>query len=706
MINQEKITALINSSNYISRDLSWLQFNYRVLKQAQMSSRTVFERLKFLAITASNLDEFFMIRVGSLYNYIDYGKRRTDYSGLREDQFKEKLYQDIHDFHNQQCELFEDELKPQFEDNGFRISKIDELNEAERETVDNYFNRMVFPMLTPMVYDTYHAFPVLQNLLTVFGVITSDKREETGNRRKISFVQIPKSLSKFFQIEREDYWVFVPIEEIIAAHIHRLFRNVDIESVDLFRLTRNGDFTLDESDDLDTDFLNELKAKLRTRKTGRVVRLEITDAPNPLLREVLMERFDIDEDNIFESKMLLDPTRYWQIVGHKAFAYLQPPSPPFTTPVALQSFKKGDSDNIFDRLKKQDIFLHHPYNSPDTMLELLESAAIDPKVLAIKMTIYRLAKDSRVTKALLSAVESGKQVSVLFEVKARFDEENNLQEAKKLQEAGCFVIYGMSAVKTHTKLMLVVRNEGNKVRRYAHLGSGNYNESTAKLYTDIGLLTSKEAYGEDVSEFFNAITGHSQPKKYNQILTAPRQMRKGFIHLIEQEAKNAKDGLASGIVIKVNSFQDDKMMDALYAASQAGVKVHLIIRGICCIRPGREGLSENITVRSIVGDFLEHTRLFYFHNNGEPIVYGGSADAMTRSFDRRIESQFEIVDPLCKKEAINILEYNLKDNVNSFVMNEDGSYSKQAISEGEKSFNVFKEFYNVSQKTVNKAKLF
>ncbi|ANQ49314.1 polyphosphate kinase 1 [Flammeovirga yaeyamensis] len=706
MVIHDKIQALINSSNYISRDLSWLQFNYRVLAQAQMSSRTVFERLKFLAITASNFDEFFMIRIGSLYNYLDFGKRRLDYSGLREDQFKEKLYADVHEFTKKQFDLILNELTPQFEDNGFKILNVSDLSNKEEEEVRNYFEKMVFPMLTPMVYDTYHAFPVLNNLLTILGVVTNNKKEETGNRRKISFVQIPKNLPKFYQIEREDYWVFLPIENIIESYISHLFRNVDIESVDTFRITRNGDFTLDESDDLDTDFLNELKAKLRTRKTGRVVRMEMSENPNPLLKETLIEKFDIEELNIFESPALLDFTRLWQIVGHKAFAYLQPPSPNFATPVAVQSFKRGDTDNIFDRLKKQDILLHHPYNSPDHMLELLEQAADDPKVMAIKMTIYRLAKDSRVTKALLRAVENGKQVSALFEVKARFDEENNLQEAKKLQEAGCFVIYGVSAVKTHTKLMLVVRNESDKVRRYVHLGSGNYNESTAKLYTDIGLISTNDAYGEDVSEFFNAITGHSQPKRYNKLLTAPRQMRKGFIDLIDKEAKNAKDGLTSGIVIKVNSLQDDKLMDSLYAAAQAGVPVRLIVRGICCIRPGRKGLSENIEVKSIVGDYLEHTRLFYFHNNGDPIVYGGSADAMTRSFDRRIESQFEIVDPLCKKEAINILDYNLKDNINSFVMNEDGSYSKLTRENGEKPFDVFKEFYNVTQKIVNKAKIF
>ncbi|NLR90299.1 MULTISPECIES: polyphosphate kinase 1 [Flammeovirga] len=706
MVAHDKIQALINSSNYISRDLSWLQFNYRVLAQAQMPSRTVFERLKFLAITASNFDEFFMIRVGSLYNYIDFGKRRLDYSGLREDQFKEKLYADIQEFTQAQFELVQKELEPQFEDNGFKIAKVKDLKSSEKQQVGEYFKKMVFPMLTPMVYDTYHAFPVLNNLLTILGVVTVNKKEETGNRRKISFVQIPKNLPKFYQIEREDYWVFVPIEDIIEEHVSQLFRNVEIESVDIFRITRNGDFTLDESDDVDTDFLNELKAKLRTRKTGRVVRMEMSANPNPLLRETLMEKFDIAEDNIFLSPVFLDFTRLWQIVSHKAFAYLQPPSPNYAIPVALQSIKKGDSDNIFNRLKKQDILLHHPYNSPDHMLELLEAAADDPKVMAIKMTIYRLAKDSRVTKALLRAVENGKQVSALFEVKARFDEENNLNEAKKLQEAGCFVIYGVSAVKTHTKLMLVVRNESEKVRRYVHLGSGNYNESTAKLYTDIGLVTTNDAYGEDVSEFFNAITGHSQPKRYNKLLTAPRQMRKGFIDLIEKEAKNAKDGLPAGIVIKVNSLQDDKMMDALYLASQVGVKIHLIIRGICCIRPGREGLSENITVRSIVGDYLEHTRLFYFHNNGDPVVYGGSADAMTRSFDRRIESQFEIVDHLCRQEAINILEYNLKDNVNSFIMNEDGTYSKITRKDGEKAFDIFKEFYLVTQKSVNKAKLF
>jgi polyphosphate kinase len=350
--------------------------------------------------------------------------------------------------------------------------------------------------------------------------------------------------------------------------------------------------------------------------------------------------------------------------------------------------------------------LHHPYNSIEPVLEMLEKAADDVAVLSIKITIYRVAKDSRVTAALLRAAENGKHVAVLFEVKARFDEENNLREAQRLQQAGCFVIYGVSSLKTHTKLLLIVRKEeDDKVYRYVHLSSGNYNETTSRFYTDIGLLTSKEIYGQDVSEFFNVITGHSQPTAYRNLITSPRDMRIQLCNLVKREAENAKKGLSSGIVIKINSFQDKELIDELYLASQAGVQIKLIIRGICCLRPNRKGLSENIEVRSIVGEFLEHSRIYYFHNEGDPKIYIGSADAMVRSFDRRIESLFLLEDELLKKQATNNLAYNLKDNVNSYSMNEDGSYVKREIN-GEPPFNIHKEFYNVSKEIISAVKLF
>ena len=364
----------------------------------------------------------------------------------------------------------------------------------------------------------------------------------------------------------------------------------------------------------------------------------------------------------------------------------------------------GSEETIFEILKERDVLLHHPFNSIEPLLELLERSAEDPKVLSIKITIYRLADDSRVTSALLKAAEHGKHVSVLFEVKARFDEENNLREAKRLQDAGCFVIYGIQDVKTHTKLLLIVRKEGEKVTRYVHMSSGNYNETTSKLYTDWGILTSNEIYAHDVSEFFNAITGHSMPRIYKYLLTAPKDMRIQIVNLIKAEAANAKKGLKSGIIVKINSLQDKETIKELYKASQAGVPIKLIVRGICSLRPGRKGLSENIEVISIVGEYLEHSRIYYFHNNGDPKIYGGSADIMVRSFDRRIESLFMVVDPLLKKQVMNILNYNLKDNLNAYMMKEDGTYEVKK-SDAETEYNIHKKFFTVTKEEIEQVEL-
>lgn len=698
----DRTYQLIANSDYISRDLSWLQFNYRVLDQARSTQRSITDRLKFMAITASNLDEFFMIRVGSLFNYLDYGKERIDYSGLREEPFKDLLLEEITKFTDEQNRYYKKELAPLFEKNGFQIAKLEDLNREEVRQAERYFKKTIFPMLTPMVFDSYHVFPILMNQLLIFGV-TTQSTEIENNQRKLSFVQIPKNLPRFFEIERDEETVFVPIEEIIRSQIHRLFRSVEIEDVTLFRITRNGDFTLEESDDLEVDFIEEMREKLKTRKTGRVVRLEIEKNYSKWMLRTLMERWELEEANVFTTSNLMDFTSLWQIVGHNNFKGLQRKMPHSVPALAEQD---ATGQNIFERLKKRDILLHHPYNSIDTLLELLEKAAEDPNVLSIKLTIYRLADDSRITRALLRAAENGKHVSALFELKARFDEENNINEAQRLQRAGCFVIYGVSNLKTHTKLLLIVRKESEKVTRYVHMSSGNYNEKTAKLYTDLGLLSTKEMYARDVSEFFNAITGHSYPDEYEQLLTAPDNMRRKLIQLVEQEAENARNGLESGICFKINSLQDRKLIDALYRASQAGVPVKLIVRGICCLRPGRKGLSENIEVCSIVGEYLEHSRLFYFHNNRTPKIYGGSADAMIRSFDRRIESLFLFLDERCKMEAINILAYNLKDNVNSYVMNEDGTYSKREPADGEAAFNIHREFFHLTREITMNAKLF
>jgi polyphosphate kinase len=429
----------------------------------------------------------------------------------------------------------------------------------------------------------------------------------------------------------------------------------------------------------------------------------VNDPFNPWVLKILKSRWSIDEDNIFKihKESLLDFTALWQIIGHSEFKESLSTMPAQVMPLSFPA----EADDIFEVLGKQDILLHHPYNSFEPVIQLLEKAAEDPDVLAIKMTIYRLARNSRITEALLKAAENGIHVSVLFEVKARFDEENNMREAKRLQKAGCFVIYGFGNYKTHTKLMMIVRKEEDKITRYVHMSSGNYNEKTANLYTDLGLLTTNEAYANDVSEFFNVITGHSLPSNYDLLITSPRDMRSQLIELIRREAEQARQGLPSGIVIKINSLEDKETIEELYAASQAGVNIKLIVRGICCLRPGREGLSENITVISIVGDFLEHSRIFYFHNNANPELYIGSADMMVRSFDRRVESLFKLVDPFLKQQVINLLFFNLKDNVNAYILKEDGSYAKKTLS-GHVPFNIHREFFKLKANDIFKAKIF
>jgi polyphosphate kinase len=695
----------IFQSDFISRDLSWLQFNYRVLDQARHIDRTIFDRLKFLAITASNLDEFCTIRLGSLYNYLDYGKERFDYSGMRETPFRQYLLGEIKKFVDDQNENFVKKIRPLFEKNNFRIASYQSLAADDRSRVEQYFQRTIYPMLTPMLFDNYHTFPVLKNNRLLFGVVTKAP-QDVNNQLRVSFIQVPSNIPRFYEILSIDNFLsFVPIEEIIRHNIHNLFRNIEISSINLFRINRNGDFTLEESEDIESNFLEELKRKLQSRRSGRVVRLDTEENPDPWLIRLLKIQWDLDDQNIFKlpTDGMLDYAGLNQIIGHNEFKSKRLQLPPQVKPV---SFPELGTRDLFEVLKERDILMHHPYNSMEPVLELLEKAADDPYVLSIKITIYRLAKgDSRVSAALLKAAENGKHVSVLFEVKARFDEENNLREAKKLQQAGCFVIYGVSSLKTHTKLLLIVRNEPHRVYRYVHLSSGNYNETTSRFYTDIGLLSTNETYGHDVSEFFNVITGHSHPTTYKNLITSPRDMRNQLMFLVRCEAENAKNGKSAGIIIKLNSLQDNDFINCLYDASKAGVSIKLIVRGMCCLRPGRKGLSENIEVISIVGEYLEHSRIYYFHNSSNPKVYIGSADAMVRSFDRRIESLFLLESEMLRKQATNILRYNLKDNVNSYTMREDGKYIIKEQN-GEPPFNIHKEFYKVTKEIIQDVKLF
>ncbi|GHN02749.1 RNA degradosome polyphosphate kinase [Cytophagales bacterium WSM2-2] len=700
-IVQQEIDAIskqIYESNYISRDLSWLQFNYRVLDQARHTDRSIFDRLKFLSITASNLDEFCTIRLGSLYNYLDYSKERYDYSGLREEPFRNYLMDEVHKFVGAQCDYFIYHLKPLFEQNNFRIADYPSLGLEDRGRVDLYFQRTIYPMLTPMLFDNYHTFPVLKNNRLLFGVVTKAPQDQQ-NQLRVSFIQVPSNIPRFYEILNKDNSIsFISVEEIIRNNISHLFRNIEIVSVNLFRINRNGDFTLEESEDIETNFLEELKRKLQTRRTGRVVKLDIEENPDPWMMRLLKIQWDLDDQNIviIPKGAMVDFTGITQIVNHAEFKSKRFQPKPQVKPI---TFPEQGSRDLFEVLKERDILLHHPYNSMEPVLELLEKAADDRYVLSIKITIYRLAKDSRISAALLKAAENGKHVSVLFEVKARFDEENNLREAQRLQKAGCFVIYGVSSLKTHTKLLLIVRNEPDRVYRYVHLSSGNYNETTARFYTDLGLLSTNETYAHDVSEFFNVITGHSHPTSYINLITSPVDMRKQLCALIKTEADNAQKGLPSAVIIKLNSIQDKELIDALYEASNAGVKIKLIVRGICCVRPGRRGISDNIEVISVIGEFLEHSRIYYFHNNGDPKIYIGSADAMVRSFDRRVESLFMLEQDILRQQAMSILSFNLRDNVNSYTMLENGSYRMKELN-GDVPFNMHKEFYNVTKESV------
>lgn len=684
-------------AKFISRDLSWLKFDERVLDQACDKSKSLFDRLKFLAITASNLDEFFTIRIGSLYNYIDFGKERTDYSGLREVPFKQMLISSAQEFSQEKHRLFVDEILPLFPENGLLLASFSDLSTVEQSEVETYFNRTIYPMLTPMVFDHTHTFPSLLAKTLIFGVVTIGGPEKKGGKgkserdRKISFVQIPLNLARFYVIEREDKIVFLPIEELIRQQLQVLYRNVEIESMTLFRITRNGDFDLVEHEDTETDFVDEIKKKIKDRRLGRVTRVEVEQEHSEFLLGEMLKRWSLEKSDIFVKTAILDFTSFWQILKHSEFKGQMAVNPPVVPPLGLKSIQIGD---IFETMKRGDILLHHPYNNFEPVIQLLEQAADDPHVLAIKITLYRISKNSRIASALLRAAEQGKHVSVLFEVKARFDEENNIREATRLQKAGCFVIYGIPGLKTHTKLLQVIRNEGTHVMSYAHLSSGNYNEDTAKLYTDLGLLTTDIRITQDIAEFFNVITGHSMPTHYEHLITAPRDMRNRLIEMIQHEVDNHKAGLPAGICWKINSLQDTLTMEALYKASKAGVPILLIVRGICCLRPQRTGLSENIYIKSIVGNYLEHTRIFYFHNNEDPKVYGGSADVMVRSFDRRIESLFELVNSRAKNLAITILNWNLRDTVNSYEMQEDGNYWKV---ESDEPFNIHQEFYHLNE---------
>ena len=652
---------------YVNRELSWLMFDERVLGEATDTSNPLMERLKFLSITASNLDEFFMVRVASLIDMQHAGYSKKDIAGMSVDEQLAAISDKTHELVDNQYFVLMHTLLPLMEAEGIHvITKHEELTAQQAEFVDRYFEEEVYPVLTPMAVDSSRPFPLVRNRTLNIGALIGKKGEDSHD---FATVQVPAGLDRIVEIPSEAGRSFILLEEVIERNMQKLFLNYDVFCAYPYRIMRNADLTIDE--DEAADLLKEIEKQIKRRQWGEVIRLEVADDIDPGLMEILKMELSVRSDSIYRIAGPIDLTFLMKMYGLGGFVNLKKK---VYLPKAVPEI--NDGADIFEAIRNHDILMHHPYQTFDPVIDFVKSAAADPEVLAIKQTLYRVSGNSPIIAALEQAAENGKQVTVLVELKARFDEEHNILWARRLEQAGCHVIYGLVGLKTHCKITLVVRREDDGIRRYVHLGTGNYNDSTAKLYTDVGLLTCSEQIGEDATAVFNMLSGYSEPRFWNKLSLAPLWLKDRFIHLIEREEKNALAGKRSYIVAKVNSICDKEVIQALYRASSAGVKIDLIVRGICCLKPGIKGVSENITVRSIVGDFLEHSRIFYFDNAGNYEVYCGSSDWMPRNLLRRVEIMFPILDEGLKKKVIYILETLLADNVKARVELSDGTYTR------------------------------
>ncbi len=665
---KKSIIDLKNPEYYMNRELSWMQFDERILEEARDPELPLFERLKFLSITASNLDEFFMIRIASLKDMQSAGYNKADISGLTPAMQLDRLSRITHDFVSEQYSTLTRMLLPRLHDAGFRVVKHHEdLNDAEREYVDDYFRENVYPVLTPMAVDSSRPFPLVRNKTLNIGALV--RTEE--NDIEFAMVQVPSVLSRIVELPQEENGTrsVILLEEIIERNIGGLFLSYNVICAHPFRVMRNADFTIDE-DDAD-DLLTEIEKQLKQRQRGDAIRLECESGMDKRLLTILQEELELDESDVYFIHGPLDLTFLMKMYSVQGFDHLKYKKYEPVFPKYIQT-----DTSIFDKIRDHDILLWHPYESFTPVVRFIQEAAQDPDTLAIKQTLYRVSGNSPIIKALATAAENGKQVTVLVELKARFDEENNIIWAKMLEKAGCHVIYGLKGLKTHSKITLVVRREEDGLRRYVHLGTGNYNDSTAKLYTDIGFLTCAEPYGEDATAVFNMLSGYSEPAIWNKLSIAPLWLKDRFLYLINRETENASNGREAHIIAKVNSLCDMDIIEALYRASCAGVKIELIVRGICSLRAGIPGVSENITVRSIVGTFLEHARIFWFLNEGKEEIYCSSADWMPRNLERRVEILFPIETPELVADLKHILKVQLDDNTKARVMKQDGSYMR------------------------------
>ena len=700
----ENTPDFYNPAYYTNRELSWLDFNYRILDEARDKTNPLFERMKFLSITASNLDEFFMVRVASLMDMVHANVTKPDLAGLTATQQLEQVEERCHELIDRQYSTLSRSLIPAMRQEGYDlVTNPDTLSVPQMEYLETYFAETVYPVLTPTAVDASRPFPLIRNKSLNIGALISRQKQAGGknasaaafienlqkNGEKIAdkisrdktlkkgtmfaTVQVPTVLPRVIRIpsDGEDKMCGVLLEDLIKAHLDKLFAGYDVVCAHAYRITRNADMELDE--DESDDLLVEIQSKLKQRQWGEVIRFEYEDDMNPKLLKILRREFNVGDGEMYPIQGPLDLTYLMKLYSLPGSERLKDkPWTPQPNPVLK---KAGDRD-LFSMIRKGDIFLHHPYQTFDPVVDLIRSASEDPDVLAIKMTLYRVSGHSPIVAALAHAAENGKQVTALVELKARFDEENNIQWAEMLEKAGCHVIYGLVGLKTHSKIALVVRREEDGIRRYVHLATGNYNDSTAKLYTDCGIMTCREPYGEDATAVFNMLSGYSEPRQWNRLNLAPIWLRDAFCMLIEREKQHALANEPAHITAKMNSLCDREIIAKLYEASAAGVKIDLIIRGICCLKVGIPGVSENITVRSIVGTFLEHARIFRFANGGNEELYMGSADWMPRNLDRRVEILFPLEDESCKAQASHILDVQMADTLKAHVLQGDNTYEK------------------------------
>lgn len=694
MPKSKKTATEINLSDpqyYFNRELSWLEFNNRVLHEACDSRTPLLERLKFLAIFSSNLDEFFMVRIAILKERVEAKVSQPTPDGRTPQEQLEAISQRLRPMVTHQHQHFEQVLRPQLAQQGIHLLDYIDLNQEQRIYLQRYFEEQIFPVLTPLAVDPSHPFPYISNLsLNLAVVVKNPETEEEFFAR----VKVPNVLPRFLPLPEElriQYkglpatWTGVPLEQVIAHNLESLFPGMNIQEYHSFRITRDADLELEE-DEAD-DLLQAIEQELRKRRVGRfTVRLEIQTSMPEGVRERLLRPLQLDENDVYEVEGMLglgDLMSFMALplpeLKDPAWKSVVPPrlqkiSEPSTAP----DVRKEEGKDFFSVIRERDLLVHHPYQSfSATVLRFINYAAYDPNVLAIKMTLYRTSGDSPIVNALIAAAENGKQVAVLMELKARFDEENNIYWARRLERVGVHVVYGFLGLKTHSKLVMVVRRESDRIRRYVHIGTGNYNPKTARLYTDLGLFSCREDLGADLTDLFNYLTGYSQQRSYRQLLIAPVNMRDRTVALIRREIEHCQEGFPGRIVAKMNALVDPQIIATLYEASRAGVQIDLIVRGICCLRPGVKQVSENIRVLSIVGRFLEHSRIYYFHNRGQEEIYIGSADWMPRNLDRRVEAITPIDDPDIAKDLQEILGIMLADNRQAWDLQPDGHYTQR-----------------------------